>query len=406
MVTYIKPDAIKDASIEGIKIKDGTISSSKIDETIATKEELTQLSLKVGELSQLQTTEKSNLVSAINEVAQGGGGEMLNFYTILNSNLIVRTLENIRYDVNGVPSTDSASNSWIVSTTDFLAGKRHDGFVCHDLLIIPFESINADNTLNGIDTQHIVNTNHEFDTVAMPHTRLLMIVPKSARKYVGNGPYNIFAYVDAMTEGEINKIADANDMMWLQYNRNPNNSLFRYVVHITNYTGIVNPICEGNLDFKLYNARNIRELKSSTGESARWGCYGCSNLKRVALYGEPTDISFLCSSCANLEVADLTLLYGHKITNTNRVLATCPKLRSLIGGAVGDNYVVLEGLKVKLYLDVIGTALDRSSLRAVINGLADLTNEEPKTLSIGAALKAKLTDEDIAVATVKNWIVA
>lgn len=64
MATYINPNAIKD----------GTISASKTDETIATKEELTELSLKVGDLSQLQTTEKSNLVGAINEVAQGGGG--------------------------------------------------------------------------------------------------------------------------------------------------------------------------------------------------------------------------------------------------------------------------------------------------------------------------------------------
>ena len=37
MATYINPNAIKDASIEGIKIKDGTISSSKIDETVASK---------------------------------------------------------------------------------------------------------------------------------------------------------------------------------------------------------------------------------------------------------------------------------------------------------------------------------------------------------------------------------
>lgn len=401
MVTYINPDAIKD----------GTISASKTDETIATKSYVdTQIKVtndKVGELSQLQTTEKSNLVGAINEVVQGSGGEMLNFYTILNSNLIVKTLENIRYDVNGVPSTDSASNSWIVSTTDLLTGKRHDGFVCQDLLIIPFESINTDNTLNGIDTQHIVNTNHEFDMVVTPQTRLLMIVPKSARKTVGNSSYNIFAYVDAMTEGEINKIADANDRMWLEYNRNQNNSLFRYAVNITSYTSIVNPIIrERDISFKFYNARNIRELKSNTGVDARWGCYGCSNLKRIALYGEPTDISFLCSSCANLEVADLTLLYGRKITNANRVLATCPKLHSLIGGVVGDNYIVLKGLKVNLSLGAIGTALDRSSLRAVINGLADLTNEESKTLTLGTTLKVKLTDEDIAVATAKNWIVA
>ena len=37
LLTYLDPNAIKDASIEGIKIKDGAISSSKIDETVASK---------------------------------------------------------------------------------------------------------------------------------------------------------------------------------------------------------------------------------------------------------------------------------------------------------------------------------------------------------------------------------
>lgn len=46
MATYIKPEAIKD----------GTISASKTDETIATKEELTELSLKVGELENMIVT--------------------------------------------------------------------------------------------------------------------------------------------------------------------------------------------------------------------------------------------------------------------------------------------------------------------------------------------------------------
>ena len=54
MATYIKPEAIKD----------GTISASKTDETIATKEELTELSLKVGELEPASA-------SALPEAAEG-----------------------------------------------------------------------------------------------------------------------------------------------------------------------------------------------------------------------------------------------------------------------------------------------------------------------------------------------
>ena len=49
MATYIKPNAIKDASIEGIKIKDGTISSSKIDGTVASKSYVDTQITEVGE---------------------------------------------------------------------------------------------------------------------------------------------------------------------------------------------------------------------------------------------------------------------------------------------------------------------------------------------------------------------
>ena len=51
MATYINPNAIKD----------GTISALKTDETIATKEELTQLSLKVGKLSEITPTLSSGV---------------------------------------------------------------------------------------------------------------------------------------------------------------------------------------------------------------------------------------------------------------------------------------------------------------------------------------------------------
>ena len=37
LLTYLNPNAIKDASIEGIKLKDGAVSSSKIDGTVASK---------------------------------------------------------------------------------------------------------------------------------------------------------------------------------------------------------------------------------------------------------------------------------------------------------------------------------------------------------------------------------
>ena len=59
---------------------------------------------------------------------------------------------------------------------------------------------------------------------------------------------------------------------------------------------------------------------------------------------------------------------------------------------------------LKISLKLSETALDRASLRAIINGLAEV--ETTQTLTLGATLMAKLTEEDIAIATAKNWTIA
>jgi hypothetical protein len=48
--------------------------------------------------------------------------------------------------------------------------------------------------------------------------------------------------------------------------------------------------------------------------------------------------------------------------------------------------------------------LTHDSLMSIINNLATVTSKQ--TLTIGATNKAKLTDDEIAVATEKGWTVA
>ena len=50
--------------------------------------------------------------------------------------------------------------------------------------------------------------------------------------------------------------------------------------------------------------------------------------------------------------------------------------------------------------------LRRADYRAIINGLADLTGQTAQTMTIGSANIAKLTADDIAIATAKNWTLA
>ena len=61
-------------------------------------------------------------------------------------------------------------------------------------------------------------------------------------------------------------------------------------------------------------------------------------------------------------------------------------------------------LKKSLQIHNTKEPLDRASLRALINGLAEV--ETTQTITLGAALRAKLTEEDIAIATAKNWTIA
>lgn len=83
-------------------------------------------------------------------------------------------------------------------------------------------------------------------------------------------------------------------------------------------------------------------------------------------------------------------------------------IKTLIGGrtindVLENNISIWRNLKISLQYLYQMKFLDRASLRAIINGLADLTGQTTQTLTLGATLIAKLTEEDIAIATNKNW---
>lgn len=62
---------------------------------------------------------------------------------------------------------------------------------------------------------------------------------------------------------------------------------------------------------------------------------------------------------------------------------------------------------IRYKLDIsVSTAFTRDTLNEVIGNLVDLTGRTAKTLVIGSTNMAKLTTDDIAVATAKNWTIA
>lgn len=76
-----------------------------------------------------------------------------------------------------------------------------------------------------------------------------------------------------------------------------------------------------------------------------------------------------------------------------------------IDDIINNNICVLKGLRSNPFIQVANN-LNRESLRAIINGLADMSEYSPQTLQLHANVKAKLTEEDIAIATNKNWTIA
>ena len=95
------------------------------------------------------------------------------------------------------------------------------------------------------------------------------------------------------------------------------------------------------------------------------------------------------------------------VTNMSSMFYGCSKLTSIIGTHTleevhAGTIKALKGTKVSLYLSN-SPNLERASILALFYGLADLTGNTAQTVTLHATAKARLTAEDIKIATDKNW---
>lgn len=121
-----------------------------------------------------------------------------------------------------------------------------------------------------------------------------------------------------------------------------------------------------------------------------------------------TGMQYIFAMCYQLQKIDVSNWDASNMIDLALPFSSCNNLYSIIGDKTIDdvivnNIVALKGLKYSI--ELVSTILDRASLRAVINGLADLTGQTTQTLTLGTTLIAKLTEEDIAIATAKNWTI-
>lgn len=131
--------------------------------------------------------------------------------------------------------------------------------------------------------------------------------------------------------------------------------------------------------------------------------------------------SFRTTSCTNFATMfqycqfttiDLTSFDCSSAVYVTNMFQFCRNAVSLCGDRtldeiMRDNIGILNGLK--LSIDISGsnnTKLNVQSMVALFNGVADLTGQASKTITVGKTNLAKLTPEQIAIATNKNWNVA
>ena len=130
---------------------------------------------------------------------------------------------------------------------------------------------------------------------------------------------------------------------------------------------------------------------------------GCKSLSHCKILDSETCIyAGLFSGCTSLISVELPAtivsVTSNALTNTGSsyFLYNCTNLETVTVG---------EGWDMSMRLDVTAN-LTVDSMVGIFNNLKDLTGETAKTLTLGSTNLAKLTDEQKAIATNKNWTLA
>ena len=134
-----------------------------------------------------------------------------------------------------------------------------------------------------------------------------------------------------------------------------------------------------------------------------------------------TELWWAYANCCLLEELKWTGTPPTIKGNVNSAFLGCSKLKEipemdLSSTTLSDDYsfayncsslTAIHAKNIPFSLNISwSTKLEREALAEIIGNLKDMTGSTAKTLTLGSTLKAKLTADDIKVATDKNWTVA
>ena len=176
--------------------------------------------------------------------------------------------------------------------------------------------------------------------------------------------------------------------------------------------------------YSFYNCYDLLELpnicldESVNGlQSTFKSCRKITKINNLIIQGNLTSLNDAFSGCNLLE--ELPLFETKNITSLINAFTNLP---SIVEFPEYDFSSVKRNNQSLRYLDNMerfkaknlgvsfilssSTKMTREALLEVINNVKDLTGSSSATLTLGSTLLAKLTEDDIAIATNKNWTLA
>lgn len=155
----------------------------------------------------------------------------------------------------------------------------------------------------------------------------------------------------------------------------------------------------------------FKDFDTSSVTSMSYMFHNCHRLTTLDLLNfdtsAVTNMSRMFSACTNLTTLDLSSFDTSSVTSMLYMFDNCTKLTTIIGTHTleevqAGTIKALKGTKESLNLSY-SPLLERASILALFYGLADLTGNTKHTIQLHATAKARLTAEDIKIATDKNW---
>ena len=157
-----------------------------------------------------------------------------------------------------------------------------------------------------------------------------------------------------------------------------------------------------NLDLRKWNTSNLTTIRDF-----------CRGNIRLNIEGwDTSNVTYFDNILTDNDNPTWANLVGISAANATRFNNVCTSkvLTTIVGDytindVINNDLKVFDGIKISFSLSG-ATKLLRPSLRAVINGLADLTGQTSQQLKLAVTAKGRITNADVAVATSKNWTIA